>query len=254
MAVAQQRTLSNFLLKTPRWWASIRHVTTFLQSREQIHSPWRVIGLERRLGVVPLRQASEPPSGSSYRIIYPKPYTQALDAKYVVSASIPPHLHAGIVLDQLRQRHLRPLTHLTPSQVFQIMGWKTPDVLFRIPVVSLATLRAELSDTSRTSPYPDLIEYPMVSLLNDEHLSILANFYNRLLSGCKVDTLHFGDFTLLPKKRPHGVVANGRPLSDLSVIWKLFSMDLANGQQLHFWYENGHATLYLFCRRAPHHF
>ena len=55
-------------------------------------------------------------------------------------------------------------------------------------------------------------------------MSILATFYNRLFLGCKVETLHFGDFTLLPKKSPHGVVANGRPLSNLSVIWKLFSM------------------------------
>ena len=71
----------------------------------------------------------------------------------------------------------------------------------------------------------------MVSLLNDEHMSILANFYNRLLLGCKVETLHFGDFTLLPKKSPHGVVANGRPLSNLSVIWKLFSMVITKALQ-----------------------
>ena len=73
-----------------------------------------------------MRQASEPPSDASYRVIYRKPYTHALDPKYVVSVYVPPTVHAGIVLDQLRQRHLRPLTHLTPSQVSQIMGWETP--------------------------------------------------------------------------------------------------------------------------------
>ena len=71
----------------------------------------------------------------------------------------------------------------------------------------------------------------MVSLLNDEHMSILANFYNRLSLGCEVETLHFGDFTLLPKKSPHGVVANGRPLSNFSVIWKLFSMVITKALQ-----------------------
>ena len=71
----------------------------------------------------------------------------------------------------------------------------------------------------------------MVSLLNDEHMSILANFYNCLLSGCKVETLHFGDLTLLPKKSPHGVVAKGRPLSNLSVIWNLFSMVIMKALQ-----------------------
>ena len=38
-------------------------------------------------------------------------------------------------------------------------------------------------------------------------------------------------FTLLPKKSPHGVVANGRPLSNLSVIWKLFSMVITKALQ-----------------------
>ena len=99
------------------------------------------------------------------------------------------------------------------------MGWKPPVVRFHTPLVFPSALRVAVSDTSRTSPYCDLIDYPMVCLLNDEHLSILANFYDRRLSGCKVDTLHFGDITLLPKKRPHGVVANGHRLSNLSVIW-----------------------------------
>ena len=71
----------------------------------------------------------------------------------------------------------------------------------------------------------------MVSLLHDEHMSILANFYNRLLSGYKVEILHSGDFTLLPKRSPHGVVANGRRLSNLSVIWKLFSMVITKALQ-----------------------
>ena len=117
------------------------------------------------------------------------------------------------------------------------MGWKTPGTLFYVPVVSLAALRAALSDTSRTSPYRDLIDYPMISLVSNGHLSILANFYNRLLSGCKVGSLHFGDFTHPPKKHPHGVVANGRPLSHyitlyhLSVIWKVFSMVVTKALQ-----------------------
>ena len=64
-------------------------------------------------------------------------------------------------------------------------------------------------------------------------LFILVNFYNLLLSGCKVEALHFGDFfgDLLPKKRPHGVVVNGRPLSNLSVPWKLFSMVITKALQ-----------------------
>ena len=122
VVITQQRALSNFLFKTPRRWFALRHVVTFLQLQEQVHSAWRVIGLERQLGEIPLRQASEPPSGSSYRVIYRKPYSQALDPNYVVSVSVPPHFHAGIVVDELCHRHLRPLTHLTPTQVHHIMG------------------------------------------------------------------------------------------------------------------------------------
>ena len=129
-----------------------------------------------------------------------------------------------MVADQLRQRHLRPLTHLTPTQVLPIMGRKPPCAPFHIPLVCLSALHVALSDTSRTTPYCDLIEYPIISLLNDGHLFILTNFYSCLLSSYKVDTFHFGDFTLLPKKSPHGLVANGRPVSNLSVISKLFSV------------------------------
>ena len=38
VVITQQRALSNFLLKTPRWWSTLRHVVTFLQLREQIRS------------------------------------------------------------------------------------------------------------------------------------------------------------------------------------------------------------------------
>ena len=39
MVVAQQRALTNFLLKTPRWWFELCHVITFLQLREKYTRP-----------------------------------------------------------------------------------------------------------------------------------------------------------------------------------------------------------------------
>ena len=56
MVVTQQHTLSNFLLKNARWCSELRHVITFLQLQEQVHSAWRAIGLERQLGVIPFRR------------------------------------------------------------------------------------------------------------------------------------------------------------------------------------------------------
>ena len=141
------------------------------------------------------------------------------------------HLHEDVVLDQLRQPHLKPLIHLTPSQIYRIMECESLVVPFHIPSVLLHALRVVLFDASTTTPYRDLIQYPMVSLLNDEHLSILANFYNLLLSSYKVETLQYGDCILLPKKSSHGVVANGRPLSNLLVLLKLFSMVITKALQ-----------------------
>ena len=107
------------------------------------------------------------------------------------------------------------------------MQWEIP---FHIPLVPLYALRGALFDVSRTTPYRDLIKYPTVSLLNDEHLSTVEHFYNGLLSRYKVEAFHFGDFTLLPKKSPQ-VVVNAPPLSDLSVLWKLFSMVITKASQ-----------------------
>ena len=123
-------------------------------------------------------------------------------------------------------------TYLTPERMHHIMAWKSPSTPFHIALVSLSALRASLSATFWTTRHRDLIERPMVALLRDDHMSILAYFHNRLLSGCKVETLHFGCFTLLPKKSPHVVVGNGCPLSNLSVIWKLFSTVITKALQI----------------------
>ena len=234
MVVTQQRALSNFLLKNLHWWSELRHVITFLQPREQVHSAWRVIGRERQLGVIPLRQASAPPFGSSYRVLYRKPYLQAFDPKYVISVSAPPPPFArGYCFGPITSASFETPHPLNAGTGASHYGVGTAGRAFPYSLVSLSALRAALSDTSRTTPYRDLIEYPTVSLPNNEHMSILANFYNRLLSGRKVENLPFGGFTLLPKKSPHGLVVNGRPLSNLSVIWKLFSMVITKA--LHTW-------------------
>ena len=42
---------------------------------------------------------------------------------------------------------------------------------------------------------------------------------------------HSPDFINLPKKQPHGLIANGRPLSNLSTVWKLTAALLKNHYQ-----------------------
>ena len=117
------------------------------------------------------------------------------------------------------------------SQVHHVMQLDVLGIPCHIPSVHLHALRAALSHASRTTPYRDFIQYPMVSPLNDSHLPILAGSYNLLLSCYEVEALYFGDFTLLFKKRSHGVVANAHPPSHLSVLCKLFSMVIIKALQ-----------------------
>ena len=115
-----------------------------------------------------------PPSGSAYRVTYRKLYSSAMDPKYAITVSIPPYVHAGVVLDWLSTspKATRPSVVLT----IRIVQRDIPDSPFHIPSVHLCAFRAALSHASRRTPYCDLIEYPMVSLLNDDHLSILVYF------------------------------------------------------------------------------
>ena len=88
-----------------------------------------------------------------------------------------------------------------------------------------------LTTPPHTSPYRDLIEYVLLRRLSDDNLQPLLTFYNVVLLGARVPALHHGDFALLPKKAPHGIVGNGRPLGNLSVLWKILSMHLASTLQ-----------------------
>ena len=44
---------------------------------------------------------------------------------------------------------------------------------------------------------------------------------NDILSGSPTPQAHSADFINLPKKLPHGPIANGRPLTNLATVWKL---------------------------------
>ena len=54
-----------------------------------------------------------------------------------------------------------------------------------------------------------------------EHISKLIN---KVLSGGGGEALLHGDFTILPKKEPHGVVCNGRPLTNRNALWKIVAI------------------------------
>ena len=63
--------------------------------------------------------------------------------------------------------------------------------------------------------------------MNDPHLDILLQFYNILRTRHTVEILHNADFVLLPPQALYGIVADGRPLSDLFVPCILLYMVFA---------------------------
>ena len=100
------------------------------------------------------------------------------------------------------------------------MHWSLGDT-FRVHSITPDQRQAALAGAPHTTLCPDLIPYQLLGAMNDCPFNVLIHFYNLLLSECTVKILHHSDFA--PKKEPHGIVANGRPLSHLSVLWKLLS-------------------------------
>ena len=50
---------------------------------------------------------------------------------------------------------------------------------------------------------------------------MVVDLINGILSGVPVPQAHSADFINPPKKTPHGSIANGRPLTNLAMVWKL---------------------------------
>ena len=50
---------------------------------------------------------------------------------------------------------------------------------------------------------------------------MIVDLINSILSGVPMPQAHSADFINLPKKTPHGPIANGRPLTNLATEWKL---------------------------------
>ena len=150
----QHRILCACLLRHPRWWSELHHVITSRKLREQIHSYWCVVSLDRQLGVTPMRDKSAPRYGCAYR-----DYVRCIcrpETPNTLLRSVPPHLHAGVVLDELRQHHLKPLVHLSSAQVHQRMQWAVLETPFHIPLIHLMLC---------VRPYPMHLGRPHIVIL-----------------------------------------------------------------------------------------
>ena len=122
--------------------------------------------------------------------------------------------------DQLRQRHLAPLESLSPAPVRAITGW-TGAPLGPPPSATVANLRAVIHRAAATVPFHDLLEYRLFGQLEDPQFFVVEDLINDILRGSPVPQAHSADFINLPKKQPHGPIANGRPLTNRATGWKL---------------------------------
>ena len=212
--------LQRYTLAYPDWASQSSHLVEVARLKERIRAAWDVLLLEKDIGLAPLPAAPGQPTKVDYRRTLGARYVPPADPVYVVGVLVPLHQQAAVALDQLRQRHLAPLEALSLARVRTITGWEGRP-LGPPPNATTANLRAIIRRAAATVPYHDLLEYRLFGQLEDAQFATIVNLINSVLRGVPVPQAHSADFINLPKKTPHGPIANGRPLTNLATIWKL---------------------------------
>ena len=207
--------LRRYTVTHPDWASQSPHLVEVARLKERIRAAWDVILLVKDVGLAPLPSAPGQPTKVDYRRTLGARYVPPADPVYVVGVPVQLHQHAAVALDQLRQRHLGPLEALSLARVQAITGW-TSAPLGPPPRATIANLRAVIHRAAATVLYHDLLEYRLFGQLED-----VTDLVNDILDGAPVPQAHSADFINLPKKMPHGPIANGRPLTNLATVWKL---------------------------------
>ena len=212
--------LQRYTLAYPDWASQSSHLVEVARLKERIRAAWDVLLLEKDVGLAPLPATPGQPTKVDYRRTLGARYVPPADPVYVVGVPVPLHQQAAVALDQLRQRHLAPLEALSLARVRTITGWEERP-LGPPPNATTANLRAIIRRAAATVPYHDLLEYRLFGQLEDAQFAAIVSLINSILRGVPVPQAHSADFINLPKKTPHGPIANGRPLTNLATIWKL---------------------------------
>ena len=212
--------LQRYTLAYPDWASQSSHLVEVARLKERIRAAWDVLLREKDVGLAPLPAAPGQPTKVDYRRTLGARYVPPADPVYVVGVPVPLHQQAAVALDQLRQRHLAPLEALSLAHVWTITGWEGRP-LGPPPNATIANLRAIIRRAAATVPYHDLLEYRLFGQLEDAQFAAIVDLINSILRGVPVPQAHSADFINLPKKTPHGPIANGRPLTNLATIWKL---------------------------------
>ena len=119
----------------------------------------------------------------------------------------------------------------TPGDVRALTGWVTPTQPLGLPTATVPHLRRILQRTGNTAPARDQLQYWMLRQMDDDGLAIVCEVVNRYMWGERLEALSLGDLHLLPKKPPHGVGANDRPLTNLVLLRKVVGLVVKEEEQ-----------------------
>ena len=221
--------LRRYTLTHLDWASQSPHLVEVARLKERIRAAWDVILLKKHVGLAPRPSAPGQPTKVDYRRTLGACYVPPADPVYVVGVPVQLHQQAAVALDQLRQRHLAPLEALSLARVQAITGW-TGAPLGPPPRATIANLRAVIHRAAATVPYHDLLER-LFGQLEDPQFTVVMDLVNDILNGAPMPQAHSADVINLPKKMPHGPIANGKPLTNRATVWKLTAAMLKDHYQ-----------------------
>ena len=131
-----------------------------------------------------------------------------------------PRTQAQVALDQVGERHWKTPWEPTRADVTNITGWATPTILLGLPMATPPHVRRILEPTGNSAPPKNWLEYRMLREIDEGGLNIVCKIVNHYMRGVRLEALAHGDPHLVPKKTPHGIGINDRPLTYLVLLRK----------------------------------
>ena len=224
----QRQTASN-----PLWWAHPASLLRVADARQRLHLAWDLHTTEQHLGIQ--RSSTTSPSTGPTKAIYKRimgsSSYSAFEPSYSSTTQHPIALHPHIIAEQLRSRHLRPLSHLSADDILTITTWQTHPMPYPEDIDD--TLQYLLAHTPNTTPYHDQVSYPLLRALGSQGRKLLSTLAHAICAGDVPPSILVADFYTLPKKSPHTYVANTRPITNMATLWKLMAMLLKTYIQDH---------------------
>ena len=225
------RQLRAHAKRCPRWWESLDTLKERLDLRHDLAAAWEVGNLQRYLAHLPEVAPFTGPSRGALRCLCRRAGTPPVQPRFSAHVDMAPRARGKVALDQVRQRHQKTLMELTPADVRAITGWVTPTQALGFRPAMALHLRRILQRTGNTATARDRLQYWMLRETDDDSLAVVCEVVNRYMRGEHLEVLAHGDLHLLPKKPPHGIGANDRPLTNLVLLRKVVRLVVREEEQ-----------------------